>query len=225
MQGSAVRLVVLLWGEPSAGAAAALGTRLHTYQAVLAQGAGQVGRRDARGQGQVSRRDAPDVECGRRASRDATSAGRGAACWPRSQPASNQPCPPRGAWRCRPSGGPLGARRTSTPPSSAAATWPPWSTHRAPRGNPRQAPAPGWRAAGAAPCRHGRRLRRGGAAAGSPHAARRRALPPPCARGGCGLAPTLHATLAARRRLLPQAFLQSGPSQPAASPTLRARRV
>lgn len=40
-QGSAVRFVVLLWGEPSAEAAAALGPRLRTYQAVLDLGAGQ----------------------------------------------------------------------------------------------------------------------------------------------------------------------------------------
>ncbi|KAL4439997.1 hypothetical protein ABPG75_002998 [Micractinium tetrahymenae] len=40
-QGSAVRFVVVLWGEPSAEAAAALGSRLHTYEAIMAQGASQ----------------------------------------------------------------------------------------------------------------------------------------------------------------------------------------
>ena len=41
---TALRFVVLLWGEPSPEAAAALGPHLHTYAAVLAAGAEQVGR-------------------------------------------------------------------------------------------------------------------------------------------------------------------------------------
>lgn len=37
-----VRFVVVLWGQPSQGAAAALGAAVHTYESVLARGAQQV---------------------------------------------------------------------------------------------------------------------------------------------------------------------------------------